>query len=432
MAQGCATRPWTRSLYGEPGVSPLFNFAACPIWDMLGRMPHYFRYFILLLGTLPLLSCSTGDVIRLAVSKDPSAALESMTRNRVASYQYNPVALVNDIKRARQEYHRLLGILSGEVGKEWGGGEVVTPGNKRYVKYTQNYKSRAIVEFDRGRVTVETLDTGNPALSLRSAIITTLLTPDDPRGVDMYSDRAVPLGGKPYLHGMVVDHRGRHIDTAARAEAYADHLLARQAQHRQIQVEGKRKPVLFVQIPMVANHQNIRAKQYEPLVDRYARQFEVSKSLIFAIMQTESSFNPYAVSTAPAYGLMQLVPSTAGRDAYSMVKGYDHTPSKEYLFIPDNNIELGTAYINILDRRYLAAISNPLSREYCVIAAYNGGAGSVLNMFSKNRQEAVRIINSLSPADVFARLRDEHPRDETRRYLIKVMDARRSFVTASR
>lgn len=390
------------------------------------------RPAIIAIATLPLFSCSSGDVLRIASSQDPGAAIESMARSRATSYQYNPVQLVNDIQRVRNDYNRLLGILRGEIGREWGEGEVITPSNTRYVKYTQNYKSRAIVEFDAGRVTVETLDTGNPDESLRSAIITTLLTPDDPRGVDMYSDRSVPLSGKPYLYGMVVDQHGRPIDSPARAEAYADYLVPRRAKDRQISSLGERKPVRYVQLAMVANHENIRARQYAPLVERNAKRFGVSTSLIYAIMQTESSFNPYAVSSAPAYGLMQLVPATAGRDAFTMVKGYDHTPSKEYLFIPENNIELGTAYLNILDQRYLAGISNPLTREYCVISAYNGGAGSVLRMFSTDRQEAVRIINSLSPAEVFTRLRDDHPRGETRRYLVKVMEARRSFVTASR
>lgn len=395
-------------------------------------MSAVLRIYLLTLVSLALASCSARDALHIANSSNPSAALEAAARHRATSYAYNPQQLANDIQRMRQDYARLLGLLRGEVGKEWGSGEVITPSNTRYVKYTQNYKSRAIVEFDQGLVTVETLDTNNPPQSLRSAIITTLLTPDDPRGVDMYSDRAVPLGGQPYLHGMVLDQQRRPIETMLRAEAYADYLIARQSRQRTITAEGKHKPLLYVQIPMVANHVNVRARQYEPLVHQYSRHFGVSKSLVFAIMQTESSFNPYAVSSAPAYGLMQLVPTTGGRDAYTMVKGYAHTPSKEYLFIPANNIELGSAYIQMLDRRYLGGVTNPLTREYCVIAAYNGGAGNVLNMFSHDRQEAVQIINSLSPAEVFARLRDEHPRDETRRYLIKVMDARRSYVTASR
>jgi membrane-bound lytic murein transglycosylase C len=60
--------------------------------------------------------------------------------------------------------------------------------------------------------------------------------------------------------------------------------------------------------------------------------------LIYAIIKIESSFNPYAVSSAPAYGMMQLVPSSGGREAYRKAKGEDKMPDKEYLFNADNNI----------------------------------------------------------------------------------------------
>ncbi len=138
--------------------------------------------------------------------------------------------------------------------------------------------------------------------------------------------------------------------------------------------------------------------------------------------------DPFAVSTAPAYGLMQLVPTSGGRDAYTEVKGRDGIPSKEYLFDGNNNIELGTAYLYLLDTRYLKAIRHPVSREYCSIAAYNGGAGNVLRVFAKDREKAVEVINNLSPAVVYERLRQQHSRDETRRYLGKVVTARKEFV----
>lgn len=379
--------------------------------------------------TLLCSGCSVTDVMRVAVSRDPSTALDAMARSRTESYKTNPLQLVNDLKQAQRNYEQLLALLRGEVGKSWGPGEVITPDNKRYVKYTQNYKSRAIVHFDQGTVVVETLDQATPQQSLKNAIVTTLLTPDDPRAVDLYSDKSITLSGTPYLYGLLEDHDHKSIGTPWRAERYADYLLKNRTQQRRVKTAQGEQQVLFVNLKMVNDFENRQALHYQKAVRLHAKKFGVSRSLVYAIIKTESAFNPFAVSTAPAYGLMQLVPSTGGRDAYSYVKGHDHTPSKEYLFNTDNNIELGTAYLSILDHQYLAAIADPLSREYCTIAAYNGGAGSVFNVFSSNRTTAAQRINQLSPAEVYRKLRDQHPRDETRRYLVKVLDARRQFAT---
>ena len=378
--------------------------------------------------SLALASCSTRQAIDIAMSGDPQHAITHLATYKAERYKQNPLELVHDIRDARRQFKKLVALLRGEVSKEWGNDEVLTPSNKRYVKYTQNYKSRAIVQFDAGQVTVETLDQKAPGRSLRSAIVTTLLTPDDPRAVDLYSARTVKLSGRPYLYGLVEDQRGHPIDTPARAEAFADHLLKQPPQVREVRTAQGTKRVRYVRIPMVNDYQNRQAERYAPLVDKYAQRYGVSKSLVFAVIKTESSFNPFAVSTAPAYGLMQLVPATGGRDAYRRVKGYDHTPSKEYLFIADHNIQLGTAYLGIIDHDYLGQIRNPVSREYCTIAAYNGGAGNVLRVFSRDRDQAVSVINRLSPSEVYRRLRQQHPRAETRRYLVKVLDARREFV----
>ncbi|MFQ5937028.1 MAG: transglycosylase SLT domain-containing protein, partial [Acidiferrobacterales bacterium] len=161
---------------------------------------------------------------------------------------------------------------------------------------------------------------------------------------------------------------------------------------------------------------------------RFSRDYRVSKSLVYAVIKTESNFNPFAVSAAPAYGLMQLVPASGGREAYKFIKGVDKIPNRDYLFDAENNIELGTAYLSIINHRFLAAVQDPTSREYCTIAAYNGGAGNVLRVFSSDRKRAVDIINTMSPPAVYRKLRDHLPREETRRYLVKVLDARKAFV----
>lgn len=93
-----------------------------------------------------------------------------------------------------------------------------------------------------------------------------------------------------------------------------------------------------------------------------------------------------------------------------------------------NNIELGTAYINIIDKKYLTGINNPISKEYCVISAYNTGSGNVLKTFSSNRSKAKELINAKKPSEVYSKLRSNLPYEETRRYLKKVVNYKKDFV----
>jgi membrane-bound lytic murein transglycosylase C len=174
----------------------------------------------------------------------------------------------------------------------------------------------------------------------------------------------------------------------------------------------------------------LQAEKYRASVVKAANQYKVSQSLVFAIIRTESNFNPFAVSSAPAYGLMQLVPTSGGREAHRRARGKDGIPTKEELFDANNNIEFGTAYLNVLLFRQMEMVGNSVSREYCVISAYNTGPSNVLRTFNKNQTEAVNEINRLEPAAVYDKLRTSLPYAETRDYLQKVVGFRRQFITA--
>ncbi len=370
---------------------------------------------------------SVADIAR---SGDPQQAIKQALKRRADAYGRDPRLLVADVKRVKHEYDNLLALLRGEVGKTWGKKEVRIATPKHYVKYTQNYKSRAIVNFDTGEITVETVDETSPVASLKNAIVTTLLTPNDPRATDLFSDAAVKLSSErePYLLGLVQDTHGRPIATPEQAEAFADHLLTGRGA-RPVEVGNGEKTSTFVKFKMVSNFTHRQAERYRPMVDRYAAQYNISPSLVYAIIKTESNFNPFAVSSAPAYGLMQLVPTSGGREAFRVVKGADGIPSKHYLFEPENNIELGVAYLNVLTFKQLERVENPIAREYCVISAYNTGPSNVLRAFSRNKDDAVNVINGLQPPEIYQRLRANLPYDETRRYLHKVVTARREFLS---
>ena len=162
----------------------------------------------------------------IARADDPEQAASRMLKNRGEVYKYNPQALTRDIRSVQADYNRLVSFLGGKVRKTWGATETKLPSRKQYIKYTQNYKSRAIVDFDSGQITVETLDEAKPRESLQNAIVTTLLTPDDPRAVDLFSDEPVKLTGEkePYLARLVVDQNNRPVTDPTEAEAFAQHL----------------------------------------------------------------------------------------------------------------------------------------------------------------------------------------------------------------
>jgi peptidoglycan lytic transglycosylase C len=371
-------------------------------------------------------ACSGWDMVRVAkvVATGDVSGVQQMATDKAIGYAVDPKSAERDIK----QFLTLLEKFRRAVGTVWGPGEVKEPKPKEYVKYTQNYLSRASVDFDRGIVTVETLDQDDPLKSLKTATVTTLLTPNDPRAVDLYSAGPIELGDTPFLLGEVKDHENKDIRWSWRAERFADHLIGHNLEKRTVGTGSETKNVHYLKMTMVKDHGNIRVGKYKPIVDRNADRFSISKNLIFAIMKTESDFNPYAVSHAPAFGLMQIVPTTAGRDVYAFLNKKSGTPSKTFLFTPENNIQYGTAYLHLLQYKYLDEIKDPVSREYCSIAAYNTGAGNVLRTFHDDRKRAPSKINALAPLQVYETLRTKLSSDEARRYLAKVIDAKKRFV----
>jgi len=86
---------------------------------------------------------------------------------------------------------------------------------------------------------------------------------------------------------------------------------------------------------------------------------KVSPALVLAVIGTESSGRPNAVSSAGALGLMQLIPATAERFGVSNATD------------PVENIGAGVAYLDWLMNRF---DRDPLM----VLAAYNAGEGAVV------------------------------------------------------
>lgn len=103
---------------------------------------------------------------------------------------------------------------------------------------------------------------------------------------------------------------------------------------------------------------------YWSTVSAQARAKRIDPYLVLALIRQESVFNPDALSPAQAYGLMQLLPTTAAK-----VTGVEAgTPLP--LTDPQFNIETGTSYLQQLLARYNG-------NTVQAVAAYNGGENAV-------------------------------------------------------
>ncbi|MBN2782698.1 MAG: DUF3393 domain-containing protein [Campylobacterales bacterium] len=387
------------------------------------------RFIIFPLVATLIGGCASSDIYSIANaarSADASSAFSLLAQKKAISYAQNPNTLTKDINNIKS-LNFLPEFVKGILG-QWGEDNAKVPEQKEYVKYMQNYKSRALVDFDKGVVTVETLDTQNPKTSIKNAIVTTLLLPDDPRGADLFGAKEIKFGSTPYLLGEVKDDQNQDIRYEWRANRYADILIKNSLKSKTIKDGSTTKKVTFVEIPMVKDHGDIRVTKYKTFVEQFAKKYNISKNLVYAIIQTESNFNQFAVSHAGAIGLMQIVPSTAGVDAYKHAKGKSWKPTKDYLFDAKNNIELGVAYLNILDTKYLSGIYDPISREYCVICAYNTGSGNVLKAFSSDRTKAKNLINSKKPSEVYLNLQTNLKYEEPKKYIQKVIKYKKDFI----
>lgn len=113
-------------------------------------------------------------------------------------------------------------------------------------------------------------------------------------------------------------------------------------------------PAKVVRVPRGAVPAVAPTAKLRSLVSATAERNNMDPALVSAVIQAESNWNPYAVSRKGAFGLMQLLPSTAER--------YDVRD----VFDPAQNIKGGTRYLRDLLDHYHGDLKKSL-------AAYNAG-----------------------------------------------------------
>jgi len=126
--------------------------------------------------------------------------------------------------------------------------------------------------------------------------------------------------------------------------------------------------IMLLTVVLCVNYNQIERifypTEYSEYVEKYSKEYKVDKYLIYSIIKTESKFNPDAVSSKGAAGLMQITDVTASWAAKELkLKNAD-------IHDPETNIRMGTWYLHRLNKEFKGDLS-------LMISAYNGGSGNV-------------------------------------------------------
>lgn len=324
-----------------------------------------------------------------------------------------------------------------QVEKEWGKGNAVESTNKDWVEYSDDRKSRSVVDFEKGEAKIEIIvgeqeaqDTGRLKRKLEEEVSRLIENRGTSKDYDTEYEKRRQLSEEPVLAGQVETPEGGKISKENLPEAVKEIVEKGAPQIETVKGEdGEEREVVVFSLPLAPDHIRVRAKRYETEVEKFCKKYSFDPALVYAVIHTESYFNPKAKSYVPAYGLMQIVPHYAGKDAYRYVYGRDKRPTANYLYEPRNNVELGTAYLHLLYTRSFQQVKDAKSRMLCVIAAYNTGAGNVSRAFTGNTRlsSAISKINSYNYEDLYAYLSKRLPAQETRDYIRKVTERMQQY-----
>ena len=371
---------------------------------------HIFRIVMVLLVSSPV--AGQDDFEKWL--KDQEADFSDVSEDEVKAL----AAITKEFEKYSEEQDRLFNAFKKSVEKKWDSFRFSS--QKEFVDYDEDLSSRGSIDFEKGEVEIEVLIEKKDGVSKKEM--------DDvaKQKIQNKIEKIVTKpadDNKPILDNQLKNKSGLKV-TKANAKNFSKEVVnAKRATKKEIRSKDKKKRVKYtVKFKLVPDHLKTRSERYKNEVLSQARRHGLPPNLVFAIIQTESDFNPKARSHIPAYGLMQLVPKSGGRDAYRYLYKKDKFLRGRYLYNPKNNIELGCAYLGKLKNVYFKGINDEESIYHCVISAYNTGPGNVAKAMTGTTKlkPTVSAVNRLSSKKVYNQLVQKLPYKETRNYLKKV------------
>jgi len=372
-------------------------------------------------------------------TKTESVASSTQSENTPLTDSSDFKTIVDEMAKMQQEETEKY---QQEVTETWG--EYKDSDEKEWVSYTNDENIRRTVNYETGDVSVELIlsETSMIEKNVKSLIekeTESLLNTTEAEAFknDKIAQRVearLPKNNKNIQWGSPKEVSLFNTDEKPSLEFNYDGFIktssalktTARARLKKSKIKGK---VIAETKLKVDKRFLYKTEQYNKVVRSLAKTQKISPALIYAVIQTESNFNPLAKSPVPAYGLMQIVPGTAGKDATKHLWGDERVLPPSYLYSSINNILIGASYLHVLYYKYLRKIKDPQSRMYCAIAAYNTGATNVARAFIKSRNfnRAVGTINKLTSDQVYRKLVKRLPYRETRHYVKRVTKGMNSF-----
>jgi cell wall-associated NlpC family hydrolase len=297
-------------------------------------------------------------------------------------------------------------------------GTVDFTSDKKWVNYSKDHKAKVALDNDKGMVTIEFVsDEKGRAAGFKEAKAL----------IQELSIEVNPFSSVPMLTENVPLDKIRLEDVKTTGRG------------------GKSgEQVYRITVPLNEDSQENNEVQIAESVRDMAEKYNVSYDLAMAIIKTETNFNMGAGTRKGAldirnpelydsnpWGLMQVVPKRIGREGWKRARGKEHVPTADELLDPRTNLEIGVAYLSVLQDDYFKDVKDQSSRERVMIAAYRGGPEKVFAVFSPRgrKSEAVTDINKRSPEQIADWLagRKSGPKDFDGQYVAKVESERGNY-----
>lgn len=362
--------------------------------------------------------------------REQNEQMQKMQTNQdeaIAKMQKEYEAYVKAEKEAYEHF-----VKTGEL--LWGKGNVKESTQKDWVEYSDDGKTRSTVDFERGEATIEIIQEKGKEIDnkeIEKKLKFLLTNKGKTKDYDSKVEKAVPLQDKPVLENQVQTPSGEVVTEEHIDEDVKEIVNNVKPEVKTIKGEDNvERQVVTIKLELAPDHIRTRAEQYKNEIQKYCQKWDVDPALAYAIMQTESSFNPKAKSYVPAYGLMQIVPKTAGADCAQSLKKPFSAPTGNYLYEPENNIEMGVHYLYLLKKRYFTNVNDKDSQNLCVIASYNTGAGNLARALRGDTKigKAIPQINEMTYDQLFKYL-EKKLLPETQNYIRKVTERMNNFKT---